>query len=48
MKRLLAMALVATFTIGAGAKGDSGQLPYQNPKLPIDMRINDLLSRMNL
>jgi beta-glucosidase len=48
MKRLLAMALVATFTIGAGAKGDSGQLPYQNPKLPIDMRINDLLSRMTL
>jgi beta-xylosidase len=44
--RLLAAAALLCFA-GSSARGQE-QLPYRNPKLPVEQRVADLLSRMTL
>jgi beta-glucosidase len=44
---LLKQFIVVTFAISLGAQAQS-KLPYQDPALPIDQRVSDLVSRMTL
>jgi beta-glucosidase len=45
MRRTMILALLAMLTMGSMAQKN---LPYKNPKLPIEQRVKDLLSRMTL
>lgn len=45
MRRTMTLALLAMLTMGSMAQKN---LPYKNPKLPIEQRVKDLLSRMTL
>ncbi len=47
MKKILTMAIATAMCLHLGAKDDSTPM-YKNPKVPIDLRVNDLLSRMTL
>jgi beta-glucosidase len=50
MRRLLLLVLifVAAETGLAQSPGDSAAAPYKNPSLPVEQRVQDLLSRMTL
>jgi beta-glucosidase len=41
-------ALLLSFSAGAERNHQDEQPPYRNPKLPVDQRVADLLSRMTL
>jgi beta-glucosidase len=45
---MLAAGLVGWMAPGAGAGAGAAQLPYENPKLSVAQRVEDLLSRMTL
>ncbi|WP_219468683.1 glycoside hydrolase family 3 protein [Nonomuraea rhizosphaerae] len=47
MKRVLAAALLAV-TMGAAPVQAARVLPYQNPAVPLDQRVGDLLGRLTL
>jgi beta-glucosidase len=44
----LVIILLATLSASAQATEPSGALPYLNPALPMEQRVNDLISRMTL
>jgi len=50
MKRLLCTVLIFLAAILSSAQGQSGSdtPPYKNPSLPVEQRVQDLLSRMTL
>lgn len=45
-RKMLLMFLASGTLVMNGAKITKEKLPYQNPELPVEMRVNDLLNRM--
>src|SRR3984957_1860633 len=48
MKRLLCLSVLAATLCSAQTQVDSGNEPYKNSSLPVERRVQDLLSRMTL
>ncbi len=48
LKRTIKGLLICGFILGSFTLSAKKKLPYQNPKLPIEERVQDLLSRMTL
>ena len=47
-KRLFACLLISSFSVTSFSLAQQASFPFQNPALPADQRITDLLSRMTL
>ena len=45
MKKVLFLAFILACTL---VSAKSGKYPYQNPKLPVSQRVEDLMGRMSL
>lgn len=48
MKKIFALCLLGSMSLANYAKDWEKQLPYQNPKLSVEERVEDLIGRMTL
>ncbi len=48
MKKIFALCLLGSMSLASYAKDWEKQLPYQNPKLSVEERVEDLIGRMTL